>query len=261
MERRNFLKASVGAVAASGAASAAEAGEDAQRDLYELRTYNLASKEDRKLVDSYLSEAAIPAYNRQGVKPVGVLEPADGSDPGKLHVLLRYGSLDQLVKVRDALASDEAYHDAASEYLGTPQDDPAYKRIESVLTVAFKGHPRLRVPEQTKQGQPRLFELRTYESHNERKARLKVEMFNKHEMALFDKLGFTAVFYSDKLIGDKLPNLTYMLVYDDKEQRDALWKKFFESEGWDKLSSMERYKNTVSKVHNWFLKPTDYSQL
>jgi hypothetical protein len=87
-------------------------------------------------------------------------------------------------------------------------------------------------------------------------------MFNKHEMDFFQNLGFQqAVFHGDTIIGDNLPSLTYMLVYDDKSQREKLWKKFFDSDGWAELSSMERYKNTVSKVHNWFLKPTPYSQL
>ncbi|MEF8788475.1 MAG: NIPSNAP family protein, partial [Planctomycetota bacterium] len=75
-------------------------------------------------------------------------------------------------------------------------------------------------------------------------------------------LGFRpAVFYSDTIFGDKLPNLTYMLVFEDREHRDRLWDTFMNSDGWEKLSGMGRYQDTVSKVHNWFLRPMDCSQL
>lgn len=268
MQRRDFLHASVGApwLAATGLESAAAGkseGGGSGRQFFELRRYRLASAEDRSLADGYLRDAAIPAYNRLGIRPVGVFEPAEsGEEQGRtLTVLLPYDSLEQLVTARDKLAQDAEYRNAAESYLSTPKSDPAYERIESNLMIAFGGYPQLVVPAQTKSGRSRLFELRTYESHNEHKARLKVEMFDKAEIELFSNLGFSAVFYGDKLVGDKLPNLTYMLAFDDREQREELWQKFFESDGWQRLKSMERYKNTVSKVHNWFLQPTGYSQL
>jgi hypothetical protein len=275
IERRNFLKTTAGAslAAAAGCTSTGaqtnENDDETQldREFYELRRYRFSGDEDRSIVHNYLSDAAVPAYNRNDVEPVGVFEPAevDAEDhetvTDVLYVLLPYNSLDQMVTARQELPDDPAYREAAGEYMDVPQDNPAYDRIESSLMIAFEGFPTLKLPEQTTTGSDRLFEIRTYESHNEERARRKVEMFNRAEMELFNSLGFNAVFYGDKLIGDQMPNLTYMLVFDDYEQRKTLWKKFFNSEGWEKLSSKERYKNTVSKVHNWFVSPTEYSQI
>ena len=275
MKRREFLTSVVGGTAALAAAAtapgrarAAEPGQgDGQRQYYELRRYQLESDKDRELVKAYWRKL-IPLYNDgiagQSVKPIGVFEPTDDSDEAgrALYVLLPYASLDQMVAIRQALPEASGYEQVAKAYLNTPQKDPAYDRIESKLMIAFAGQPTLRVPALAKQNKDRLLELRTYESHNEAKARLKVEMFNKHEMALFTDLGFPpAVFHGDTIIGDRLPSLTYMLCFESRQQRNQLWDKFFKSDGWEKLSSMERYKNTVSKVHNWFLKPTDFSQI
>lgn len=269
MRRRDFMATVVGATGAAMTSATAMPDEHGQENesaqqFYELRRYHLQSSQDRAMLDTYWKGAAVPAYNRLGVNPVGVFEPAEGTkEVGKvLYALLPYSSLQHMIDVRRKLPRDKKYQRAAEAYLSTPKNDPAYERIESKLMIAFAGQPQLRVPELTKQDKPRLFELRTYESHNEHKARLKVEMFNEAEMDLFLSLGFPpAVFHGDTVIGKLVPNLSYMLVYEDRKQRDALWKKFINSEGWKKLSGVERYKNTVSKVHNWFMRPTDYSQL
>lgn len=271
MQRRKFLTvAGASSLALTGAAVPTAAQRDertgqsgdqpqAQRQCYELRRYRLESEDDRRLVDDYLAKALMPAYSELGVEPIGAFTPVE--DANTRYVLIPYQSPAQLIEARAALPDNASYQQAAEPYLSTPIDAPAYDRFTSSLMVAFAGFPTLQVPPQKKQNRDRLFELRTYESHNERKARLKVEMFNKAEMDIFDDLGFTTVFYGDTLIGDRLPNLTYMLVYDDRQQRDQLWQSFVESPAWEELSARQRYEDTVSQVHSWFLKPTSYSQL
>ncbi len=107
----------------------------------------------------------------------------------------------------------------------------------------------------------RIFELRIYESHNELKARLKIEMFNQAELAIFEKVGLDHVFFGQTLVGANLPNLTYMLGYRDMAEHDQAWKAFLEHPDWLALKDQERYRDTVSKIVNRFLKPTDYSQI
>ena len=63
------------------------------------------------------------------------------------------------------------YLKAADEFLAARADDPAYVRIWSSLLYAFDGMPKLEKPDTSK---PRLFQLRVYESHNERAAAKKV---------------------------------------------------------------------------------------
>ena len=42
---------------------------------------------------------------------------------------------------------------------------------------------------------PRLFNLRIYESHNERAAATKIHMFENGEIEIFKKVGLTPVFF------------------------------------------------------------------
>ncbi|MHC4504084.1 MAG: NIPSNAP family protein, partial [Planctomycetota bacterium] len=69
------------------------------------------------------------------------------------------------------------------------------------------------------------------------------------------------VFFGETLVGTKIPNLTYMLVFENDDARKANWKKFVSSPGWNKLKRMPIYRETVSGITNIFLKATPYSQL
>ena len=209
------------------------------------------------MVDRFLENAAIPALNRAGVKPVGVFqEMPEKNDPG-LYVLLQYQDLHQYDGLKQFLAGDQAFLDAAGEYLGTEKSSPAYERKVSTLMQAFAAYPEVKVPRSGN----RIFQLRIYESHSEMKAWLKVEMFNEGEIDIFEKAGMNAVFFGSALIGPRLPNLTYMLAFKDEEEQKAAWKKFSDSPEWKRISQMERYKDTVSNITNTMLLPTPYSQI
>jgi len=46
-------------------------------------------------------------------------------------------------------------------------------------------------------------------------------MFNSGEYDVFEKAGFSQVFYGDVLVGSRLPCLTYMLGFTDLTDRTA----------------------------------------
>ena len=120
--------------------------------------------------------------------------------------------------------------------------------------------PRLVKPDTSK---PRLLNLRTYESHNERSGQKKIEMFNKAELAIFRNVGLTPVFFGESLIGSALPNLTYMLTFPDEAGRSAAWGRFGADPEWRKLRAMPEYadKEIVSRITNRILVPAAYSEI
>jgi hypothetical protein len=135
------------------------------------------------------------------------------------------------------------------------------RRIESELLIGFDCWPQVAVSEQAKAQQPRLFELRTYESATEQLGHLKVEMFNSGEVDIFLDCGIDPVFMGQAVIGDKLPNLTYMTVYDNAAARDAAWQKFLAHPDWQTLKAVAKYQGTVSKIHKSDWVPKPYSDL
>ena len=149
----------------------------------------------------------------------------------------------------------------AADYLTTPRDAAPLKRIRSELLYAFDCMPKLKVPELTKQNQDRIFELRVYESPTEGFGDLKVEMFNAGEVPIFLDCGIIPVFMGQAIVGDQMPNLTYMTVYANEQAKREAWSKFPGHPDWKKLSAIQRYKGSVSKIHKFNLAPVEGSQL
>ena len=104
---------------------------------------------------------------------------------------------------------------AAEPFWNAPATAPAFLRMESSLLAAFEGWPRLTPPAATATKSKRIFQLRTYESPSDAAHVRKVEMFHKGEFEIFQKAGCHPVFFSDTLIGSRLPSLTYMLSFDE----------------------------------------------
>lgn len=259
MKRRSFIQMSLATLGTTAMTTAAGAAEQKPRELYELRVYSLLARKQERL-DGYLSRSFLPALKRYGIGPVGVFVEKGDADERKVYVLIVHPSAEQVVSLSARLHADEEYHKAAKEYFDARPDDPVYTRINSSLLGAIEGMPRLARPDT---GKPRLLNLRIYESHNERAAQKKIEMFNKSELAIFRRVGLTPVFFAETLVGSAMPNLTYMLVFPDDAGREAAWARFIKDEEWQKLRAIPEYadKEIVSRITNKTLMPTAYSEL
>lgn len=259
MNRRNFLAAGLAGLAVTDLAGGSENESGAsERQFYELRQYHLRTGSNKNRVGGFLRDVGIAAWNRIGVKPVGVFNAVYGPNKPTLYVLLVHPSPDSVLQSSSRLMSDGEFREKGSAFVDATLADPAYVRYESALMVAFSHMPRLEVPKL----KTRLFELRTYESHTLKAAKKKIEMFNEGgEIAIFKKTGLNPVFFGETVIGQKLPNLTYMLAFQDMAERDKRWQVFREDPDWRKLSRDPAYRDTVSNITDIILRPTGYSQI
>ncbi|HEX3437573.1 MAG TPA: NIPSNAP family protein [Pseudacidobacterium sp.] len=264
MERRRFLTSSLAASAlAFTVKSNAQTSTGKQREYYELRKYHMQSGPQTKLTGSYVSDALIPALNRLGISPVGAFNLTFGSETPVLYVLIPSTSLETLVTSDLRLTQDKQFMQAAEPFWNVSAKEPAYVRIESSLLIAFEGWPRLTPPPAAAQKGERIFQLRTYESPTNQDHVRKVEMFHSGEFEIFSRAGFHQVFYGDTLIGPRLPNLTYMLAFNDMTELKTKWDVFGNDPEWKKLSASPRFafESIVSNISNLILTPTAYSQI
>jgi hypothetical protein len=65
------------------------------------------------------------------------------------------------------------------------------------------------------------------------------------------------------MAGPAMPNLTYMLVYEDMAARDKYWSTFVGLPEWKTLSSTPGYTDPeiVSSISNVYLRPAPFSQI
>jgi hypothetical protein len=263
MKRRSFVKASIITGAAGSLlpkiSMASTTPKKSDREFYELRIYTLKNDTQQKLVEDYFQNAAIPALNKLGSKNIGVFTELKPDGQTKIFTLIPYSSLDDFLMVQTKLVGDDDYNTKGAAYLSAPMDKPAYDRIESSLLQAFPGMPKMEVTDK----KDRFFELRQYESPTEAAGKKKIAMFNDgDEIAIFKKIGFDAVFYSETLIGTKRPNLVYMVTFDSMASHDEKWKEFGADPKWVQLRSMPEYPDAlVSHISSTFIVPTAYSQV
>jgi len=216
-----------------------------------------------KRLDEFLERLAIPALNLHGVQPVGVFMGVLGDTNPVVYTLLRHASLESLVAVRAWLAADQEFQRAGAHFCDVPATDPSFMRVESWLLVAFDGMLEIELPPGAGTPTPRIFELRRYESHSEAALRRKIEMFNSREIAIFRRTGLRPVFFGETFIGSRMPNLTYLLTFEDMAARERRWATFRADPEWKQLWSTPGLTDAeiVSNVTSVLLRPASYSQI
>ncbi len=270
LKRRDFMAAALatGAAAAIPAVQVAAAepapAPTAARELYELRLYHMKRGTMTLRADDYFREALVPAARRHGAGPVGVFNVTIGPEAPAAYVLITHPSIESFATLSDKLAADADYRKAGDAFLSAPPTDPPYVGIQSWLLRAFEGMPKMEIPAATAKGEPRLFELRTYKSHSEAASTKKVEMFAAAgEIAIFRRVGVQPVFFSQGIVGDNLPSITYMVTFPDLATREKNFNAFRSDPDWKKLSTTPGYTDAelVTSIANTVLMPTTYSQI
>ena len=258
MTRRAFLPAA----AAGWAAGSAAAADAAKNSILELRRIQLRNSPDnqRQRNHDFLRQQAA-AFERAGAAPTGAFSSTIASDGPFLLVLSSYPSLAALEQVQTTLAADAAYQKALDAYNGLPGLN--YERMESSLLRAFDGYPNVTPPPHDGKRAARLFELRQYESNNSGTLKRKIKMFNDGEIGAFQRAGAQPVFFAESIAGPRLPNLTYMLSYQDLAARDDVWKAFGTDPEWQRLRATPGLSDAeiVSNITNYLVSPLPFSQI
>lgn len=232
--------------------------------MYEWRQYSLRNGTQPRRLADYLQNALIPALNRLGHTPIGVFEVTFGLPAPTVFVLTPFASAEAFAAKEALLDKDEAFGRAAAAYTDAAATDAIYVRQEVAILGAFPQVPRVEIPPATAKKGPRLFELRTYESHNERAHRAKVKMFAEMgEIDIFRRAGLAPVFFARTLAGTRMPSLVYMLVHENMAGREKSWDNFRNDPAWRKLAATPGFSDSaiVSNITTLFLRPASYSQI
>ena len=228
---------------------------------YELRTYELRNDLQPGRTTGYFEQHLIPALKRAGVGTIGAFTVVSGQRTPSLILLLDHRTLTDLQGTMERLDADKELKSATEAFESSGQ--PPYVRYETALLRAFDAHPRPEVPPTDARRQPRLFELRTYESKTPTSLRRKIDMFNQEEIKIFRDCGFANVFFGEMVIGPRMPNLTYLVGYDDMAAREKAWDTFRVNPDWLRIKGRQEWADSevVSNITASFLRPTGFSQI
>ena len=180
------------------ATPAAAAG---KRAFFAMRYYRMRSGPQVERTTRYLQHGWLPAAQRAGIGPLGFFNSLIGPGSPFILSLASYPSLAAIEAGRDKLAADKEFQAALDEYNST--SELSYIRMESSLVYAFPSMPAIEMPPAGENRAAHIFELRTYESPNEKASDRKVKMFDDAEIAIFRRSGMLPVFFDRFMIGDQ----------------------------------------------------------
>jgi hypothetical protein len=253
MTRRKIISTAAAAGVAAQAQAPAARHYIAMRKLF-LR--NGADNQVAKLTE-FLEKSALPAVQRSGAAAAGFFASQLAPDSPFILALSSYPTMAAYEAAQAKISVDNAYQTALKAYNSAP--GLRFMRYETSLLRGFSGFPNLISGSGAKAN--RLFELRTYESDDSSSLAEKIRMFNEGEIAVFQKTGLDPVFFGETVFGQRQPNLTYMLGYDDWNARDANWKKFVSHADWNKLRTTPGWSDAeiVSNISSVFLRALPFS--
>ena len=256
MDRRHFLSATAGAAVIAKPLAAAS-----NKAIIELRYYRMRNGRQLERTNEFLSKSLLPAMQRAGAGPLGFFGGVIAERSPFALALISYPSLSAMETITSKVMADRDYQRGLDAY--DSMTELSYIRIESSLLRGFETMPQVEVPSSAPNRPPRTFELRMYEANHQTASKRKVKMFDDAEIAIFRRCGMLPVFFGQTLIGQNLPNLTYMLAYDDMAARDKAWRTFGADPEWQKLRAQPGLTDPeiVSNISNAILRPLPFSPI
>ena len=235
---------------------------DGRPAIIELTYLRMRNTQDAmtQRTNDFLSQTYIPALQRAGGRKIGAFSNFIGPGSPSTLLVVEYADAGVWDGVAGKLRADKEFEKAGAGFYSGPLP---FVRQETVLLRGFPTMPAIEVPASKPEGKTRLFELRTYESNTARSLARKVRMFDEGEIAIFRRVGINPVFFGEALTGNNLPQLTYMVAYDDMAARDKAWATFLSDPEWDKLKKQPGASDAeiVSGISNSLLRPLPFSTI
>ena len=258
MKRRTFFAGTAGAGLAMPLAQGAQ-----QKSILELtyiRMRNNEHNQSRRSRD-FLEKSLKPALKRSGSGPVGLFSNLIGEQSPNLVVLTSYAGLGEMEAAGKKLAADEKFAEDLKAYYAL--EGLGFQRVEKSLLRGFDSFPAIEIPPTDEKQRARIFEMRIYESNTHQTLQRKMRMFDDGEIDLFRKVGMVPVFFGETIVGQNMPNLTYMVGFDSLADREQVWGKFGSSPEWRKMAALPGLSDAeiVSNISNAILRPLSASDI
>lgn len=104
--------------------------------------------------------------------------------------------------------------------------------------------------------------MRTYQSHSHSLLQRKIEMFNTDgEIEMHKAAGYKHIFFGEAIFGDKMPNMSYMHVWNDLKTYEETMEKWWNNPEFIELRNKPKYKNATYDMTSVLLVPETSSQI
>ena len=258
MNRRSFA----GIIAATPLANAAfgQGAAAKKSGCFVLQHYYLQLGSQATRLADYLSKTYLPALAKAHSGPALVLDAQLSPHLPLVTVVSGYQSVEQVWSVRAGLNADKTFEAATDAWqAGT---EPPFDNMTTVLLEAAEFSPEL-APLDPQSKEPRIFEMRVYQTRTLKGLRGLKERFAEAEVKILAKAGSQPILFGATAIGPDNPNLTWMIAFEDMAAREKFNAAFAADPDWIKLrqQSLDRYGQIPSIRRITLYRATAYSPI
>ena len=157
-----------------------------------------------------------------------------------------------------ALEADTALS-AATDAWQDGEEQP-YQTLTTNLLRPTDFSPRI-APLDQQPETPRVFQLRVYHTWTRKGHEGLVSRFREAEVEILARSGGDPILFAEPIAGTDIPNLTWMLAFDDVADFEAFSKAFSTDPGWIELreKSMKEYGRIPNVRRVTLMRATPYS--
>jgi hypothetical protein len=208
------------------------AGSAEKRRVFILEQYFFKNGTQPGRFEEYAAKAALPALKRYHSGPKIFLTALTASHMPHAAVIMGFQSLDELWSVREKITKDAELAKALESWESHPEQP--YEHFSTSLLEATDYCPEI-ISEAEPRKSPRIFELRTYHSPTWRQLAALHERFAGAEIKIFHRVGVNPILYSSTVVGANMPNLTYVIPFENLAAREKAWDAFGADPEWIKV--------------------------
>ena len=241
------------------AARPAGATGEKRTGFYVLETFYLQQGSQVTRMHEYFSKVVLPAFERvRHTGPVIYLESLIAPHMPQVVAIYGFQSLDEMWGVHTRIMQDAESVKSLEQW---DSGDAPFEQQSSVLLQASDYSPEIVTPAEPKTS--RIFELRVYHSPTWRQLKALHERFAGPEVRIFHRVGVHPMLYSSTLIGPNMPNLTYLIPFENLAAREKAWDAFGADPEWIKVrkESIERHGQVSSVIQISLFRATAYSPI
>ena len=237
-----------------------ESKRETKSRIYLLETFTLKQGTQPARLHDYLSQTALPALSKAHAGPKIVLEALVAPHTPQVAMILGFQSIAEFWSVRARLNEDKELEKTFEAWQSGPE--PPFEQQANALLEATDYSPEV-VPPDPPPKTPRIFELRVYHSPSQQHLKALHGRFAGPEIKIFHKVGVNPIFYASTVIGPNMPNLTYVIPFEDLAAREKAWNAFAADPEWVKArkESIDQHGQIVSYNQISLYRATPYSPI
>jgi hypothetical protein len=219
-------------MAAASQTGRLRAAGERKTNYYVIQNYLLKQGTQAERLHTFLREGWLPAVGKIDSGPKIVMEAQVAVHTPQVAVIAGAESMEALESARARLEADATYRKAREQW-ETGVEAPYESYSQTLVRAA--GYAADIPAQHEKPKTPRILELRIYHSPTTRQLAALHQRFSTHEIGIFHRCGIYPLLYGETAFGPDMPNLTYLIPFEDLAAREKAWAAFGADPEWVKV--------------------------